>query len=38
MNLAKKVFLLLIVGLALVPAIAAAADRMVVCEYVTNYG
>jgi hypothetical protein len=38
MNLAKKSFLLLIMALAIVPTIAAAADRMVVCEYVTNWG
>ena len=38
MDLAKKLALLLIVGLAMMPAATKAADRMVIGEFITNYG
>ncbi len=37
MDLAKKLFLLLIVGLAVMPVAANAAPRMVIGEYITNW-
>jgi hypothetical protein len=38
MDLAKKLLLLIAVSIICLTGIAAAADRMVVCEYVTNWG
>jgi hypothetical protein len=38
MDFAKKLLLLFAVSIVCLTGIAAAADRMVVCEYVTNWG
>jgi hypothetical protein len=38
MNLAKKMLLLFAVSFVCLTGIATAASRIVVCEYVTNWG